>query len=662
MSRQQRHLYEFGPFSLDMTDRFLLRDGQPVSLPPKALETLIVLVQHRGRLVEKDELMKTLWPDSYVEEANLNHHVWALRKMLGETSGGHRYIETVPRRGYRFIAGVTEIPDDDDQLVVEKHSFTRIVTEEAEEKETGVIGDSRPDAPSIKAVDIFAASTPVISSAEYVVNDIKHHKRAGLMILGVLVIAAAAAFAYLKYSDSRPQTTNSIAVLPFANTSNDPNMEYLSDGVGESLINSLSQFPQLKVIARSSSFKYKGKEIDAQEVAKELGVQALVMGRVVQHGDNLQISVELVNASDKTQMWGGQYNRKATDLQSMQEEISHTISEKLRLRLTGAQEQQLTKHATQNPQAYQLFLNGWFYLRKGGVGNLRKALDYFNQAVALDPNFALGWAAIARSYRAFAANSLLDPKESLAKAKAATQRALELDETLAEAHWILAGIKQNEWDWAGAEHEYRRAIALNPNLAEAHFRYSEYLSLMTRHAEALDETKRAHELDPLHDSLRTREAFTLYLARRYDEAVDILQNAVKVNPDSMGAHNTLGFTYTAKGMSEQAVEEFQKGTRLQGETMSMQCYLGYALAKSGRRSEAKAILEKLKTTREYVSPTELAEFYTGLGDNEAAIASLERAYSAHDLQLQTLNVSPHFDNLRADSRFQELVRKVGLPQ
>jgi TolB-like protein/DNA-binding winged helix-turn-helix (wHTH) protein/Flp pilus assembly protein TadD len=661
MSRQQRHLYEFGPFSLDMTDRFLLRDGQPVSLPPKALETLIVLVQHQGRLVEKDELMKTLWPDSYVEEANLNHHVWALRKMLGETSGGHRYIETVPRRGYRFVAGVTELPDDDDQLVVEKHSFSRIVTEEAEEKETGGIGDSRTGARSIEAVGTSAASTRAISSTEYVVNDIKHHKRAAFMVLSILVIAAAA-FAYLKYSGSRPQTINSIAVLPFANTSNDPNMEYLSDGVGESLINRLSQLPQLKVIARSSSFKYKGKEIDPQEVAKELGVQALLMGRVVQRGDNLQISVELVNASEKTQMWGGQYNRKAADLQGVQEEISQTISEKLRLRLTGAQEQQLTKHATQNPQAYQLFLNGLYYLRKGGFENVRKALDYFNQAVGLDPSFALGWASVARSYRVLAVNSLLDPKESLAKARAATQKALELDETLAEAHWILAGIKQNEWDWAGAEREYRRAIALNPNLAEAHFRYSEYLSLMTRHKEALDETKRAYELDPLQDSLRTREAFTLYIARRYDEAVDMLQNAVKLNPDSIGAHNTLGFIYTAKGMSEQAVQEFQKGIRLQGETMSMQCYLGYALAKAGRRSEAKAILENVKATREYVSPTELAEFYTGLGDNEAAIASLERAYAAHDLQLQTLNVSPHFDTLRADSRFQELVRKVGLPQ
>src|ERR1700730_17174171 len=406
---------------------------------------------------------------------------------------------------------------------------------------------------------------------------------------------------------------------------------------------------------------YKGKQIDPQEVANALGVQGIVTGRIVLRADNLLISVELVNARDKTQMWGGQYTRKAADIQAVQEEIARAISEKLRLRLTGAQEQQLTKHATQNPQAYQLYLNGLFYLREGGFENVRKALDYFNHAVGLDPDFALAWVGVARTYRFFAGNSLLDPKEALIKAKAAVRRALELDETLAAAHWVMAGIKQNEWDWAGAEGEYERAIELNPNLADAHFRYAEYLSLIGRHTEALAEIKRAEELDPLQDSVRVREADTLFLARRYDEAIEILQNAIKLTPESIGAHFSLGSTYAAKGMSEQAINEYQKEISIQGETTTGLCYLGYALGMSGKRSEARAILDKLKTTKEYVSPTELAVLYVGLGDNDGAIASLEKAYAAHDLQLQTLKVEPGLDRLRSDPRFQDLVRQIGLP-
>ena len=282
-------------------------------------------------------------------------------------------------------------------------------------------------------------------------------------------------------------------------------MEYLSDGISESLINALSQLPELKVIARSSAFQYKGKEVDLQEAAKALGVQAIVTGRVVQRGDSLQVSAEMVDVRDKTQLWGEQYSRKSTDLQAVQEEIARAISEKLRLRLSGAEEQQLSKRATTNPQAYQLYLNGIFHRRKGGFENGRKALDYFNQAVALDPNFALAFTGVADAYRYLAANSVLDPKEAYPKAKAAAQKALELDDRLAEAHVALGMIKNDEWDWAGAEREFKRAIELNSNLAEAHFRYSQYLSQMGRHTEAMAEIKRAQELDPLRITLRGQE-------------------------------------------------------------------------------------------------------------------------------------------------------------
>src|SRR5712691_7823605 len=347
-------------------------------------------------------------------------------------------------------------------------------------------------------------TSAALSSAEYVIGEVKRHKRGAALVLAALVIAAAvAAFGYFKYFGSRSRAINSIAVLPFTNASADPSIEYLCDGISESLIDTLSQLPGLKVIARGSSFKYKGKEVDPQEIATALGVQAILSGRVVQRGDQLQVRAELIDARDKTQLWGEQYNRKAADIQAVQEEIARTISEKLRLRLSGAQEQQLAKHATVNAQAYQLYLNGSFYSRKGGFENGRKALDYYNQAVALDPNFALAWTEVAEAYRYLQANGLLDPKETLPKAKAAAQKALELDETLAEAHVALGLIKMDEWDWAGAEREFKRASELNPNLAEARFRYSGYLSNVRRPTEALAEIKRAQELDPLRIRLRS---------------------------------------------------------------------------------------------------------------------------------------------------------------
>ena len=505
------------------------------------------------------------------------------------------------------------------------------------------------------------SATRTISSAEYIVAEIKQHKRSALLVLAALVVAVAVVLAYLAYSRTRSQAISSIAVLPFTNTAGDPNMEYLSDGISESLINALSQLPELKVIARSSAFKYKGKEVDPQEVAKALGVQAIVTGRVVQRGDSLQVSAEMVDARDKTQLWGEQYSRKSTDLQAVQEEIARAISQKLRLRLSGAEEQQLSKRATANPEAYQLYLNGVFYRRKGGFENARKALDYHNQAAALDPNFALAHAGVADDYRYLAVNGLLDPKEAYPKAKTAAQKAVQLDETLAEGHVALGLIKLDEWDWAGAEHEFKRTIELNPNLAEGHFRYSVYLSGMGRHTEAMAEIKRALELDPLRIPLRSQEGANLYFARRYDEAIQQLQSLIKMEPNYGIAHVFLAYTYAAKGMYPQAIEAYQKEINIDGETTSALCYLGYALARAGKRSEAQAILDKLKNTKDYVSPAELAVLYVGLGDKEGALASLEKAYAAHDVQLQWINIDPHLDSLRSDPRFQDLVRKVGLP-
>ncbi len=502
---------------------------------------------------------------------------------------------------------------------------------------------------------------PARSSAEYVAVAVGHHKLAIAILLVMLLLASAGA-AYFLYFAKSAQAIHSVAVLPFTNRGNDPNIEYLADGISGSLTNSLSQLSQLTVIAQTSTFKYKGKEIDPQEVANALGVQAIVTGRIVRLGDNLQISVELVNARNKTQMWGEQYSRKTADLQAVQGEIARTISEKLRVRLTGTQEQQLTKPATQNPEAYQLYLNGEFHGRKGRIEDERKALDYYNQAIALDPNFALAYVRLAEEYDYFAGSSLYDPKDALPRAKVAVHKALELDETLAQAHTMLGVIKVEEWDWSGAESEFKRALDLNPNLARAHGVYGSYLTVMGRPTEALAEIKRAQELDPLNMYAKSGEGLALYNAHRFDEAIRQLQHVIELQQDFSFAHYFLGASYAMKGMYQEAIAEYQKFSSLEGEKTENQIYLGYSYAMSGQREKALAILNKLQTTKEYVSPAELAILYTGLGDKEGAFQELERAYGAHDLQMQYLKVEPHYDSLRSDPRFKDLMRRVGLPQ
>lgn len=504
-------------------------------------------------------------------------------------------------------------------------------------------------------------ATQTAATADHLLGRIQSHKRAALLVLTILVLATVvAAFSYLYYHKSSSQAISSIAVLPFANGIGDPNMDYLSDGISESLINALAQLPGLKVIARGSVFKYKGREIDPEEVARALGVQAVVIGRVAQRSDQLQISAEMVDARDNTHMWGEQYSRKATDLQAVQEEMAHTIAGKLRLRLTAAEEQQLYKRATQNSEAYQLYLNGLFFRRKGGIENSKSALDYYTEAVKLDPNFSQAYAGVADAYRYLGAFGVLDPKDALARAKTAVAKALETDETLAEAHVALAIINGDSWDWAGAEREFRRAIELNPNLADAHHRFAAYLSNTERHTEAFAENARAQELDPLRVTIKADGGARLYWARRYDEAIEKLQEAIRLEPDNGYAHVYLGYTYATKGMYAQAVEEYRKQISIDGETASTQIFLGYALAKSGRTDEAKTILNKLKNTKEYVSPAELSILYAGLGDKEAALASLERAYQTQDPQMQYLKIDPHRDSLRSDARFQDLLRRVGL--
>jgi serine/threonine protein kinase/TolB-like protein/Tfp pilus assembly protein PilF len=524
-------------------------------------------------------------------------------------------------------------------------------------------GVSTAQASAAQAATLESARTA--SSAEYVHTEIRRHKRGALLLLAALV-AVTAAVAYFAYWRSAGEggagQIRSIAVLPFTNADGNPDAEYLSDGISESLINSLSQLPGVKVIARSSSFRYKGKEVDPQEVANALGVEAILTGRVVQRGDNLLISAELVNASDKTNVWGDQYNRKATDVLQVQSEISREIAEKLRLRLTASARQQLAKPETANPQAYELLLKARFYRDKGGSENEKKAIEYLKQATAVDPGYAPAYAQLSEGYRALVVQSVLDPKVGMPQAEAAARKALELDESLANAHFALAGIKLDGWDWATAEREYKRAIELNPNLQKAHGGYSRYLSVMGRHDESLAEIKRTRELDPLSPIANTAVGERLRYARQYDQAIEALKKTLERDQNFPNMYFSLGHVYMAKGQYAEAIAAYQEAIRLGRDTSSTNIYLGAAYARGGERERAQAILKRLQTSNEYVSPAQLAVLYAALGEREQAFASLEKAYVARDLVLQFLGVDPAYDSLRSDPRFQDLLRRVGLPQ
>ncbi|MCA1638363.1 MAG: protein kinase, partial [Acidobacteria bacterium] len=494
------------------------------------------------------------------------------------------------------------------------------------------------------------------SSAEYIAGEVKKHKLVLFGALAVLVVALAA-IGYLTYFRSKP--FNSIAVLPFVNVGDDRSNEYLSDGLSENLINTLARLSQLKVIARTSSFKYRGENIDIQDAAQKLGVGAILTGRVVQRGDDLQISVELINTADNTRIWGELYNRKVSDALRLPEEIAHAVSEKLQLKLSDAQERQMAKRMTNSPQAYQSYMNGVFFRRKNGAENIRKAIEYQNQAVALDANFALAYIELSINFGNLVDIGTLPPQEGLPPARAAAEKALALDETLADAYYNIARIRKYEFEWTKAETAFKRAIEINPNLAAAHTIYAEYLSQSGRFDEALREIRLAQELDPLRTGLVGNEGSIFYHARRFDEAIV----KKKIHADSAAenpfAHLGLANVYTAKGQYAKAMLSYQTSIKLE-ETTSALIYLGRVYALSGKRNEAMAILDKLKTTEKYISPTELAILYAALGDQEKAFASLEKAFTERDFQLTNLKVEPGYDPLRDDPRFVDLLRRVGL--
>jgi len=642
VEQTENQMYEFGRFRLNSADRVLLREGEPVALTPKVFDILLVLVENGGRVVEKDDLMKRVWPSTFVEEGNLTQNISLLRKALGETPGGIQFIETVPRRGYRFVGDVRA-----------ENGETTTATSEI-----------RPVASASTAVsgngangDHAAVATTETESKTSNLSFLKR-RTPGFVLVAAVVLIAIAGVIYLsgmgKAGDASANTIQSIAVLPFVDEASDPDAEYLNDKISESLINSLSKLPQLRVVPRSVVAHYKGQEIDPRKIGKDLNVRAVVTGSMRRHGDMISIQADLIDLQNVAQLWGQHYDHKLSDVMLVQEDISRDIFENLRLKLNVEEKKQI--------EAYRLYLKGRNSWNKRTEDGLSQGIQFFQQAIEVDPNYAPAYAGLADCYNMLVVYGMRQPKDGFPKAKEAAIKALDIDDKLAEAHASLAFIKFRwDWDRAETEREFQEAIKLKPTYAPAHQWYSSFLVAVERFDEAIAEAKQTDELEPLSFVASSHLAWIYYLSGQPDRAIEQGKKILDLDPTSFPARRYLGLAYEQKGMYAEAIAEFEKGVKLSGSPL-MLALLGHAYAVSGKRAEAQRVLDDLQQlqSQRYVSPYTVAAIYAGLGDQEQAFKWLDKAVDERDIWLMNLKVDPVFAKLRQKRRFTDLLAQIRL--
>jgi len=518
-----------------------------------------------------------------------------------------------------------------------------------------------------EAVTSSAEATPTAeggaaktSSAKIIFAEIKRHRLGVGLGIGLLLLTAVAGAYFLSSLGRGAGAINSIAVLPLVNASNNPDTEYLSDGISESLINSLTALQQLRVIARTTAFRYKGKEVDPRAVGRELNVGAVLMGRVRQVGDRLNIQVDLVDATTGDQLWGEEYERAVADVLSIKQAIAREVTEKLKLRLSGEQQQQLAKRETTNPAAYQYYLRGRYLWSKRTADAIRKAIEQFQQALELDSTYALGYVGLADCYLVLEQYGGVPTSEMLPKASAAVDRALQIDDSLAEAHTSLAEIYQRQWRWAEAEQEFRRAISLNPNYPTAHAWFTMYFRIKRRFDDALRESKRAQELDPLSP---IGGGASIYLLKNdINSAIEQNKRHIAFDPNFAQGHRWLGLAYIKQRRYEEALTELQQGVKLSGRSGQFLGDLGYCYALMGKQAEARQILKELEERydRREATGINLAQVYAGFGDKDQVFDWLEKDFQQRSGVLPYINWWVNFDDLRSDPRYADLLRRMGL--
>lgn len=614
--------YHFGEFTLDRANFRLLKGDQELSLPPRAFDLLVYLIDNRDRVVEKQELFERVWNESFVTDNALTRVVKEIRHELNDDAASPKYIQTIHKRGYRFIG-----------LIAEKTLPTK----------------------SDDEISVRTKGEP----AKLVVRSRRNYAIAA----GAVVCALVLAFAAFYFGRDESQL-RALVVLPLENSTGNPEDEYLSEGITESLLNSLSQIPGIKVISRTTAFRYKGKEVDPQQLRRDLGVDAVVTGRVIRQGDNLIVQAELTNTATGSQVWGDRFSRKKSDIFLLQDEIAKIISQELKLKLSGDEAKRLTKRYTENPAAYEFYLRGRHHLAKLTPSEVQASVGYFQQAIAADASYALAYVGLADAYSALALSVDMPANEVYPKAKAAARTALDIDESLAEAHTSLGfAIQFYDWDFRSAENQYKRALELNPNSSDAHFGYASLFALMAKWDDALSEIERARALDPLNLRINTLEGRFLVLAGRVDEGLAKLHRTIELEPNYFLAHLFASNAYLEKGMYQEAIDEATKAKNLSDGNAEAIAWIAYSLAKWGKPDEARAVLEELKKSaaQRYVPPYNFAVIYEGLNESEATLEWLERGVAQRDPKMLFLRNGLLWKKWHNDTRFNSLLERINQP-
>lgn len=625
MQQNSKDLFEFGAFRLDARERLLLRDGRPVTLTPKVYETLLALVESAGHLQKKEDLLKRIWPDTFVEEATLAKNIFTLRKILRDDQEIPQFIETVPKSGYRFIGRVRAIVEETGAGTIPGHA------ELAKKRPRG------------------------ISALVWAV-----------VVIGALLVVAG----YRVWIRSRPETISAanralLVVLPFENLSNDPGQSFFSDGLTEEMITQIAGLDpgHLGVIARTSAMQYRDRSKSALEIAHELGVDYLLEGSVRRDGEHIRVTAQLIRARDQSHLWAASYDRDLRNVLALQSEIARAVASQVGSRLAPEDVTHRAAERSVDPEAYDLYLKARHFWNRRTSESISKAIVLLQQAIARDPNYARAHAALADCYvieHIYVAAPGLD---ALHLAETEASRALELDPLLGEAYATRGDARVFEWRFAAAEADFRKSFQLSPYYATAHQWYGEYLRMMGRQQEAIEESKRALELDPLSSIINDEAALPYYYLGNYDRAIAQLKRTLELDPYFAIAHGHLAMVYDAKGMRSEALLEIKEAKRI-GDAPWIELILGVIEAHNGHMNEARRILKTLEggtlDSSEAIGLT--VPLHVALGEKEEALAKLELAIEKHEIEMVWVRVEPFLNPLRGDPRFQEMLRKIGFPR
>ncbi len=649
MSKQVKNIYEFGPFCLNPSEHTLLREGRPIPIRPKMFDILLVLIENHGHLVDKEQLMTSVWTEQFVEEGNLNKNISMLRRVLGEGNNGQKFIETVPKRGFRFVADVRQLNDfGEPDLVSGGRASTPVVSGEDEASGFQEAHDPESTLPAAHVRTLHFSK-----------------KWLGIVVIGLLFVAVLVYVTSLR--ESRTSVTpaiTSIVVLPLQNLSGDPAQEYFVDGMTDALIGDLAQIGALRVISRTSAMHYKGTNKSLPEIARELNVDAVVEGTVQRAGDRVHVRAQLIHAATDSHLWAADYDRDLRDVLDLQAEVAGAIASEVRIKITPAERSLLVPKRVISRDAIDNYLQGRYFWNRRTEHDLRQAVVYFENAIKADPNYAQAYAGLADSYNQLGTAMIggLPSSEARQTAEIAARKALEIDNEVAEAHVALGYVDFFNWNWAIAEAEFKRALELNPNYAFAHSQYALYLVARGRIDEALAEINRAQELDPLSLTMSMTRGYILQNARRYEESIDQLRRVIALDPNHYGAHWFLGMAYVANHQFEEAVAASEKAVALSGRAPAALGVLGLAYGLAGRKRDANRVLSELLQLQKqrYVTLMALCYVNIGLGNKDQAFAWLEKAYQERSNHLAFFKVSPTVDSLRSDPRFADLLRRIGL--